>query len=75
MPAEPVDRVDQMPAVMWERGMVMVHHSSVCPWISMVDETKFRAEVAKLAGLGIEVIVGSARCRSSPGRRSSGRSS
>ena len=58
MPAEPVDRVDQMPALMWERGMAMVHHYSLCPWISMVDEAKFQTEVKKLAGLGVEVIVG-----------------
>jgi flavorubredoxin len=58
MPAEPVDRVDQMPAIMWERGMAMVHHYSLCPWISMVDEAKFHTEVKKLAGLGVEVIVG-----------------
>jgi flavorubredoxin len=58
MPAEPVDRVDQMPALMWERGMAMVHHYSLCPWISMVDEAKFQTEVKKLAGLNVEVIVG-----------------
>jgi flavorubredoxin len=58
MPAEPVDRVDQMPALMWERGMAMVHHYSLCPWISMVDEAKFKTEVKKLAGLSVEVIVG-----------------
>ncbi len=58
MPAEPVDRVDQMPVLMWERGMAMVHHYSLCPWISMVDEAKFQTEVKKLAGLSVEVIVG-----------------
>jgi len=58
MPAEPVDRVDQMPAAMWAEGMARFHHFSVCPWIAMVDQARFQAEVSKLAGLGIEVIVG-----------------
>ena len=34
----------------------MVHHYSLCPWISMVDEAKFETEVKKLAGLGVEVV-------------------
>jgi len=58
MPAEPVDRVDQMPARMWEEGMVMVHYHSIAPWLAVVDPAKFRDEVTKLAGLGAEVIVG-----------------
>jgi flavorubredoxin len=58
MPAEPVDRVDEIPARMWEEGMAMFHHFSLCPWISMVDEAKFQTQVKKLAGLGAEVIVG-----------------
>jgi flavorubredoxin len=58
MPAEPVDRVDQIPAAMWSQGMAQFHHVSVCPWIAMVDPARFRAEVEKLAGLGIETIVG-----------------
>jgi flavorubredoxin len=58
MPAEPVDRVDQMPKRMWEEGMAMFHHFSLCPWISMVDEAKFRTQVDKLAGIGADVIVG-----------------
>lgn len=58
MPAEPVDRVDEMPALMWAEGMAQFHHFSVCPWISMVDQGRFKTEVDKLAGLGIEAIVG-----------------
>jgi flavorubredoxin len=57
MPAEPVDFVEQIPARLWEDGMAMVHNS-LCPWVAMVDEAKFRAEVEKLAGLRAEVIVG-----------------
>jgi len=58
MPAEPVDHVDQIPADLWERGFPMFHHFSLCPWVAMVDEAKYRAEVVKLAGLGAEVVVG-----------------
>jgi flavorubredoxin len=58
MPAEPVDRVDEMPAAMWAQGMAQFHHVSVCPWIAMVDPARFRAEVGKLARFGIETIVG-----------------
>jgi flavorubredoxin len=58
MPAEPVDRVDQIPPVMWEKGMAMFHHHSLCPWVSIVDEAKFQTQVDNLAGIGAEVIVG-----------------
>jgi flavorubredoxin len=58
MPAEPVDRVDQMPALMWENGMAMFHYYSLCPWLSVVDKVKFQAEVKKLAELNLGVIVG-----------------
>jgi len=57
MPAEPVDHVDQIPVEMWEPGFAMFHHFSLCPWVAMVDETRFRAEVGKLAALDAEVIV------------------
>lgn len=58
MPLDLVDYVDQMPAEMWREGMVRFHHHSLCPWISMVDESRLRAEVDKLARLDIGVIVG-----------------
>ena len=58
MPKEPVDRVDQMPAQFWADGMTRFHHVSLCPWITMVDPERFEAEIAKLAGIGIDVIVG-----------------
>ena len=57
MPAEPVDRVDEMPPEMWADGMALFHHNSLCPWVTMVDPSKFEAEVAKLARLGAEVIT------------------
>ena len=49
MPAEPVDRVDEMPEQMWAEGFAFFHHNSLCPWITMVDPAKYEAEVAKLA--------------------------
>lgn len=57
MPAEPVDRVDEMPAQMWAEGFALFHHNSLCPWIKMVDTAKYEAEVAKLAAVGAEVIT------------------
>jgi flavorubredoxin len=58
MPAEPVDRVDEIPVRMWEQGMAMFHHYSLCPWVSIVDQSRFTAEVKKLADLDIDLIVG-----------------
>jgi flavorubredoxin len=58
MPAVPVDRVDEIPSPMWEAGMAMFHYASLCPWLWMVDEAKFRREVEQLAALGADVIVG-----------------
>jgi len=58
-PTELVDYVDQMPEQMWAEGMARFHHHSLCPWISLVDERRLRAELDKLASLEIEVIAGS----------------
>lgn len=57
MPTGLVDRVDEIPAPLWEQGMAQFHHVSVCPWIAMVDPHRFRAEVDTLASLGIDTIV------------------
>ena len=57
MPATPVDRVDEIPVRMWEEGMAMFHYASLCPWLWMVDEARFRPEVERLAALEAEVIV------------------
>jgi len=35
----------------------MFHYASLCPWLWLVDEAKFRPEVERLAALGAEVIV------------------
>jgi flavorubredoxin len=58
MPLDLVDYTDQMPDQMWAEGMARFHHNSLCPWISMVDESLLKAELEKLAALEIDVIVG-----------------
>jgi len=57
MPVEPIDRVDEMPEQQWAGGMALYHRSSLCPWISLVDQQKFAAEVEHLAELDIAVIA------------------
>jgi flavorubredoxin len=57
MPATPVDFVDEIPARMWEEGMAMFHFASLCPWLWLVDEARFRPEVERLAALDADVIV------------------
>jgi len=57
MPAEPVDRVDEMPEQMWVDGFAFFHHNSLCPWITLVDPAKYEAEVAALAAIGAAVIT------------------
>ena len=59
MPAEPVDRVDEMPPQLWADGFALFHHNSLCPWVTLVDRARFGAEVARLAGLGAELIASS----------------
>jgi flavorubredoxin len=58
MPEGPVDWVEEIPVGLWAQGMASFHHNSLCPWVSLVDEGKFRAEVDKLATLDIRVIAG-----------------
>jgi flavorubredoxin len=57
MPAEPVDRVDEMPEEMWAEGFALFHHNSLCPWIGLVDAALYQAEVAKLAAIDAAVIT------------------
>ena len=57
MPEQPVDWVGEMPPQMWAESMARFHHVSLCPWITMVDRTRFEAEVKKLADLGMDVIL------------------
>jgi flavorubredoxin len=58
MPEEPVDWVDEIPAALWADSMARFHHASLCPWVALVDRALYRAEVDRLAALGIETIVG-----------------
>jgi hypothetical protein len=58
MPHEPVDWVDQISEAIWAEGMANFHHVSLCPWIALADRSLFAAEVSKLAGLSIDVILG-----------------
>jgi flavorubredoxin len=58
MPIDPVDLVDEMPALFWAEGMAKYHHTSLCPWIALVDPAKFQAEINKVVGLGIKAVAG-----------------
>jgi flavorubredoxin len=58
MPAGPVDWAEEMDPAFWEQGMARFHLGSLCPWVTLVDETRFRAEVDRLAALGITTIAG-----------------
>jgi flavorubredoxin len=58
MPPEPVDWVEEIPELMWAESMAKFHHISLCPWISLVDQARFKVEVDKLAAIGIDVIAG-----------------
>jgi len=57
MPDGPVDHVSEIAADAWEDGMIQFHHNSLCPWISLVDQERFAAEVGELAKLGIKTIA------------------
>ncbi len=58
MPQSPVDWVDEIPPLLWAQGMARFQHIALCPWIALVDQTLFKAEVDRLASLDIGVIVG-----------------
>lgn len=57
MPEEPVDWAEEMPPAFWEERMARFHHSSLCPWISLVDKVAFGREVDKLAALDVSVLA------------------
>lgn len=58
MPADPVDRVDELPPPMWAEGMAMFHHHALCPWLSLVDRGAYAEEVRRLRDLDPTTIVG-----------------
>jgi flavorubredoxin len=53
---DPVVHADEMPADALAASFV-VAHGWVSPWISMVDDAKYQAEVTRLAALGITTWV------------------
>jgi flavorubredoxin len=57
MPAEPVDRVEEVPPPMWAEGMAMFHHHALAPWLSLVDRERFAHTVATLRSLDAATIV------------------
>ncbi len=57
MPEGVVDWADAIDPALWAKGMASFHHHTLCPWISLADPAKFRAEVAGLAALEPHVIV------------------
>ena len=57
MPDRPVDWAGEIADGAWADGMARFHHSSLTPWLSLVDPAKFRAEVDALAALGITTIA------------------
>jgi flavorubredoxin len=58
MPAEPVERVEDLPATLWAEGMAMFHHHALCPWLSIVDRDAYATEVRRLRTLDPTVVVG-----------------
>lgn len=59
MPDAPVDWVSEIAAPLWSEGMAKFHYGSLCPWLALVDREAFRAEVGRLAALGVKTILGS----------------
>jgi flavorubredoxin len=57
MPAQPVDRVDELPPPLWAEGLAMFHHHALCPWLSIVDRAAYTAEVRRLRALDPALVV------------------
>lgn len=58
MGAEPAERIGELPPPMWAEGMAVFHHHALCPWLSIVDPDRFAADVARVADLDPQVVVG-----------------
>jgi flavorubredoxin len=58
MPAQPVERVDELPPPMWAEGMAMFHHHALAPWLAIVDRSAYAEQVARFRGLAPSVVVG-----------------
>jgi flavorubredoxin len=57
MPAQPVERVEELPPTMWAEGMAMFHHHALSPWLSVVDRGASGAQVEQFRALDPTVIV------------------
>ena len=54
---EPVSNVSELDPEFWEHGMTMFMHNVLCPWIGIVDETKFGATCDRVQNLGAKTIA------------------
>lgn len=59
MPEGVVDWSDEIAPRLWAKGMAAYHQNTVCPWVSLADPARFRAEVDKVAALDPAVIISS----------------
>jgi flavorubredoxin len=57
MPAQPVERVDELPPGMWAEGMAMFHHHALAPWLSIVDRGGYAGHVEAFRALDPSVIA------------------
>jgi flavorubredoxin len=57
MPAHPVDRLGDMAPETWRPGMAKFHQVSLSPWLTLVDDARFRREVLALGDLELSAIV------------------
>lgn len=58
MPAELVERVDELAPPMWAEGFAMFHHHALAPWLSMVDRDAYARAVRAFRSLDPAVVVG-----------------
>ena len=49
--------VSEIDPAFWDHGMTMFAYNALAPWLRLVDEERFAAEVARFSGLGISTII------------------
>lgn len=57
IPGAPVDWTDEIDPDLWAEGLARFHHAALCPWVALVDQTRYRAEVDRLCAREITTIV------------------
>lgn len=57
MPSHLVERVDDLPADMWQEGMAVFQHHALAPWLRIVDRNAYAGSVARIRNLDPQVIV------------------